>query len=90
MWSLSQSHRPLISTHAPARGATAPRLVCLFRIFISTHAPARGATVIGQMFIADVKPDFYSRPREGGDPGYSWGLCLSRRHFYSRPREGGD
>ena len=33
-----------ISTHAPARGATAPALATETDQTISTHAPARGAT----------------------------------------------
>ena len=34
----------VISTHAPAGGATADELAALHRCFISTHAPAGGAT----------------------------------------------
>nr|DAM91679.1 MAG TPA: hypothetical protein [Caudoviricetes sp.] len=35
---------PTISIHAPARGATAVRVVLHASVVISIHAPARGAT----------------------------------------------
>jgi len=36
--------RPHVSTHAPARGATASLYVAAYCAAVSTHAPARGAT----------------------------------------------
>ena len=37
----------IISTHAPARGATVALMVAAVAVAISTHAPARGATLFG-------------------------------------------
>ena len=45
MCGFSKNLHSLISTHAPARGATIGRTVSLTDLFISTHAPARGATM---------------------------------------------
>ena len=55
---------------------------------ISTHAPAWGATG-GRGSVHAGLPDFYSRPRVGGDERLK---DLQRKidNFYSRPRVGGD
>ena len=55
-----------ISTHAPARGATARENSSVEAWEISTHAPARGATS-DMISSLPIHMNFYSRPREGGD-----------------------
>ena len=55
----------IVSTHAPARGATIIAVLLLPSTKVSTHAPARGAT---SSAIAATSPDgFNSRAREGRD-----------------------
>ena len=78
----------IISTHAPARGATALIHASFGISVISTHAPARGATVPhGAVFF--FQGNFNPRPREGSDtiPDY---FHYSASHFNPRPREGSD
>ena len=59
-----------------------------FKSFISTHAPAWGATRRTRRRIRPT-PNFYSRPRVGGDMGLTpCDKCV--HYFYSRPRVGGD
>ena len=79
----------LISTHAPAGGATFAADTCALQLFpISTHAPAGGATAS----CAAGKgrgTDFYSRPCGRGDrPIRAITACPA--YFYSRPCGRGD
>ena len=39
-----KTNKVIISTHAPAQGATVDTLASAFNMSISTHAPAQGAT----------------------------------------------
>ena len=63
--------RDVISTHAPAGGATQPSRAEGVRIGdISTHAPAGGATTSSARRRSS-SPNFYSRPCGRGDGGYT-------------------
>ena len=78
----------IISTHAPAGGATAPAQPKKRKIFISTHAPAGGATkALHRRRSGDGY--FYSRPCGRGDRS---GVRRSSTggNFYSRPCGRGD
>ena len=58
----------LISTHAPAGGATeSPHHERCFAGTISTHAPAGGATCASNRYLAAIIFNFYSRPCGRGD-----------------------
>ena len=56
----------VISTHAPAWGATTAKVLHQQPKIISTHAPAWGATRASKAPSINTA-DFYSRPRVGGD-----------------------
>ena len=56
----------LISTHAPAGGATKFFRIQRENSVISTHAPAGGATLMTSVSISHLK-NFYSRPCGRGD-----------------------
>ena len=56
----------IISTHAPAGGATRLVVGIRRRLTISTHAPAGGATEDYRVF-SRGEFDFYSRPCGRGD-----------------------
>ena len=57
---------PLISIHAPAKGATRGVVDHSISLFISIHAPAKGATrtIRSQSLLTQY---FNPRPREGSD-----------------------
>ena len=79
----------IISTHAPAGGAT--KAVCHRHVgaVISTHAPAGGATYTNGLLSEENNTNFYSRPCGRGDQ--LWRQLGPRlRHFYSRPCGRGD
>ncbi len=62
-----------VSTHAPARGATAVAFLVAYAVAVSTHAPARGATRRS----GRGRPDalcFNPRARTGRDPSWRWGM----------------
>ena len=88
-WLLRYYATEIISTHAPAWGATGFSVITNGKEYIiSTHAPAWGATspAVGA-FMASL---FLLTPPRGGRRVW---LCNSRTHrfyFYSRPRVGGD
>ena len=58
----------IISTHAPAWGATSVFTDPGDVVIISTHAPAWGATN-SSILLVPATAYFYSRPRVGGDTG---------------------
>ena len=58
--------RTVVSSHAPARGATSSKNLQKTGVFVSSHAPARGATCLPLMSWWLVK-SFKSCPREGGN-----------------------
>ena len=58
----------IISTHAPAGGATDSGVTAQLVGNISTHAPAGGAT-IARLEKKSLPSDFYSRPCGRGDEG---------------------
>ena len=75
---------PLVSIHAPARGATLRSLRKYFLVLnVSIHAPARGATAIRIGMI--VGRSFNSRAREGRDVSQSsmQPVCMFQ---FTRPR----
>ena len=79
----------VISTHAPARGATAIRFQsAMLLLCISTHAPARGATP-SISCVSRCLNYFNPRSREGSDdvPDSSRTIFLN---FNPRSREGSD
>ncbi len=77
-----------VSTHAPARGATAAFAAPSSFPRVSTHAPARGATT--HRSSKPVKPiSFNSRAREGRD-ALACVFVLRVGCFNSRAREGRD
>ncbi len=64
----------VISIHAPARGATLPHPILLYRPGISIHAPARGATHPFPT-IARRYRNFNPRTRTGCDNGFPFCHC---------------
>ena len=78
----------VISTHAPAGGATVVAAVAAVRIRISTHAPAGGATRSART-LSPKRANFYSRPCGRGDRSART-LSPKRANFYSRPCGRGD
>ena len=79
----------LISTHAPAGGATgAGAHACTPIPAISTHAPAGGATARGKL-PPELGRLFLLTPLREGRPA---AVCMAPpgRHFYSRPCGRGD
>ena len=80
--------KPLISIHAPPRGATKGNVIADERYIISIHAPPRGATATRRGFLTPVLFQF-TPLREGrrlaGSP-----CDVSRHHFNSRPSARGD
>ena len=84
------ARQKLISTHAPAGGATFITSTAGTIREISTHAPAGGATRRRSTGWRTTAQNFYSRPCGRGDfPGRSHAgrRCL---YFYSRPCGRGD
>ena len=79
----------IISTHAPAGGATIWRDAMYAVKQISTHAPAGGATK-PRNISHPVRTDFYSRPCGRGDAPDLGAAAEADRHFYSRPCGRGD
>ena len=79
----------VISTHAPARGATKGYQErpsrCLFLL-----TPPRGGRRYAPFTVRVSILPFLLTPPRGGRPGLIPAICISRIHFYSRPREGGD
>jgi len=57
-----------VSIHAPARGATFPRLQYSYILSVSIHAPARGATPTSPS-TSTFGVSFNPRTREGCDTG---------------------
>ena len=57
----------LVSTHAPARGATVDSEKFYWYDEVSTHAPARGATKNRTTYVSN-RPSFNPRTRTGCDP----------------------
>ena len=63
----------IVSTHAPARGATAEAPAGRSEgVEVSTHAPARGATAVGTAQDGVIGPFQLTRPRGARQP--HWGL----------------
>ena len=56
----------MVSTRAPARGATLRDLIGRYRTRVSTRAPARGATALDAA-VVDAPACFNPRAREGRD-----------------------
>ena len=76
----------MVSTHAPARGATNELLHARHHVTVSTHAPARGAT---KRFIpvCEGAKGFNPRTRTGCDGGhgaYIPGMVLVSTHAPAR------
>ena len=63
---LRMQYAPVISIHAPAKGATSRYQNHLLHLHISIHAPAKGATILPGPLIAPLA-DFNPRSREGSD-----------------------
>ena len=59
----------VVSTHAPAKGATLFDDQARRRALVSTHAPAKGATFAIKP-ICTPKISFNTRSREGSDPQF--------------------
>ena len=80
---------PIISTHAPARGATRTEVVPYQSIEISTHAPARGATIVrlGHFFIVCYISTH--APARGATQIF-WFCMQNHRNFNPRSRKGSD
>ena len=83
------ARQKLISTHAPAGGATFITSTAGTIREISTHAPAGGATRRRSTGWRTTAQNFYSRPCGRGDKGAA-GDNLWLYHFYSRPCGRGD
>ena len=66
---------PMISTHAPARGATLVYCKHNREIEISTHAPARGATFVPPCHSSQLTY-FNPRSRKGSDQVYGYLLLI--------------
>ena len=81
-------YRPLISIHAPARGATAVFRSNPDRKQISIHAPARGATS-GTCTVLSLIVFQFTPLREGRRGGRR-GSQSKHQYFNSRPCERGD
>ena len=79
----------VISTHAPAGGATGGARAAHGDVVISTHAPAGGATEYSEPRRRQ-EPYFYSRPCGRGDLPPGTIPVAGRYHFYSRPCGRGD
>jgi len=79
---------PVVSIHAPARGATKLDAAYGDGIKVSIHAPARGATPPAWPKCGG-NCRFNPRPRAGGDTRTTTHE-RSRRRFNPRPRAGGD
>ena len=78
----------LISTHAPAGGATRITMDQLAPpLFISTHAPAGGATRL-RSTTPRRSPDFYSRPCGRGDRFDGISALMTRSFLLTPLREG--
>ena len=77
-----------ISTHAPARGATAIRARCADSEHISTHAPARGATISPLSTLSTYASFLLTPLREGRR--ITALRSTMKTNFYSRPCERGD
>ncbi len=75
----------LVSTHAPARGATGSQVESQQAAPVSTHAPARGATNLKPLPLQ--RSCFNSRPRTGGDAPNA--LACRFRTFQLTPPHGG-
>ncbi len=58
---------PIVSIHAPARGATRGRTMRLVRPVVSIHAPARGAT-LGDLHVIYLLPVSIHAPARGATP----------------------
>ena len=71
MGELANAYKYLISTHAPAGGATKNAAALASVCRISTHAPAGGATSAGTILFT-VLAYFYSRPCGRGDAASRW------------------
>ena len=78
---------PLISTHAPAGGATLPPSSGRTQPRISTHAPAGGATRSARTLLPK-RENFYSRPCGRGDPAQLLAGKAQRKFLLTPLREG--
>ena len=78
---------PLISTHAPAGGATLPPSSGRTQPRISTHAPAGGATRSARTLLPKSE-NFYSRPCGRGDPAQLLAGKAQRKFLLTPLREG--
>ena len=79
----------VISTHAPAWGATKAGLLSFIGDYISTHAPAWGATE-KQHKNGERSNDISTHAPAWGATNSSILLVPATAYFYSRPRVGGD
>ena len=81
--------QPVISTHAPAGGATGEGVFDVVRQVISTHAPAGGATS-GSLRSAERSVLFLLTPLREGRRLTKMVGPIADTHFYSRPCGRGD
>ena len=79
----------IISTHAPAGGATREAFTMDKYTIISTHAPAGGATMWPKS-PATLRNKFLLTPLREGRPGAGGNGAAQEDHFYSRPCGRGD
>ena len=79
---------PVVSIHAPARGATCPYTCLFIVVYVSIHAPARGATPEGFWRFRAVSFQF-TRP-QGARHGVPVSPMPMSHRFNSRARKGRD
>ena len=82
--------RPIISTHAPTRGATRGCATPGCTNFLFLLTPLREGRHAALMRRYRPAPHFYSRPYARGDEARRAGRAATRSHFYSRPYARGD
>ena len=78
----------IVSTRAPAKGATANDIASLNSVEVSTRAPAKGAT-LDEIFMIERLKVSTRAPAKGATAGQS-SICSNGLRFNSRSREGSD
>ena len=83
-------YNAVISTHAPAGGATGTPIDNVrVQFVISTHAPAGGATKVDHAFVPKLELFLLTPLREGRRGAHRY-RRRAKKHFYSRPCGRGD
>ena len=82
-----ESTLPLISIHAPPRGATLTQAEVKVLLYISIHAPPRGAT-FATLPKWTIFQNFNSRPSARGDPAEPAEAPAASRFQFTPLREG--